>query len=105
MAAAGVDTGFIASHYEVPEPSVQTLLDAPTVELVTAFLHKAFAKAQEFESLRQEKLRTDVELESAVHASDNRARQLRDSVDKGLKEIESLRKQLNDSGTCYCEKP
>jgi nucleoprotein TPR len=98
MAAAVVDAGYIASHYELPEPTVQTLLDSPTVELVTSFLQQAFAKAQEFELLKQEKLRTDVELESAVHASENRTRQLRESVDKGLKEVESLRKQLSESG-------
>jgi nucleoprotein TPR len=97
-AAVAVDVGFISSSYNVPESTVQTLIDAPTVELVASFLQSLSERAQEFELLKQEKLRTDVELESAVHSSEHRARQLRESVDKGLKETESLRKQLSDSG-------
>lgn len=99
MAAATVDTAYIAASYAVPEPTIQTLLDAPTVELVTQLLQHIEAKAREFDEIRSEKLRSDVELENAVRMGDARAKALKASVDKGLKEVEELRKKLNEERT------
>ena len=97
--AADVDTGFIASAYSFPESSLHTLLTAPTLDLVKAFFKQTETKAQQYQALEAEKLRTEVELETAVRSSDARARQLKDSVEKGLKEIESLRVKLSREGT------
>ncbi len=97
--AADVDTGFIASAYSFPESSLHTLLTAPTLDLVKAFFKQTETKAQERQTLEAEKLRTEVELETAVRSGEARARQLKDSVEKGLKEIESLRVKLSREGT------
>ncbi|KAL1621757.1 Protein mlp1 [Diplodia seriata] len=96
MATVALDTAYIAAAYSVPEPSLQTLLDAPTAELVQDLLAKIEAKAREFDEVKAEKLRSDVELENAVRTGDARARALKASVDKNLKEVEEVRKKLNE---------
>jgi len=97
--AADIDTGFIVTAYSFPESSLHALLAAPTVDLVKAFLAQTESKAREYQALQADKLRTEVELETVVRSSEARARQLKDSVEKGLKEIESLRVKLNREGT------
>jgi nucleoprotein TPR len=93
-----MDTGFIAASYSIPEPTIQTLLDAPTVDLVKAFLKQVEEKARDTEQLKAEKLRSDVELQSAVRSGNARAKQLKASVDKGLREVEELRMKLATEG-------
>lgn len=99
MATAAIDTAYIAAAYAVPEPTLQTLLDAPTVELVQQLLAHIETKAREFDEVKAEKLRSDVELENAVRTGDARARALKASVDKNLKELEEVRKKLSEEGT------
>lgn len=99
MATAAIDTAYIAAAYSFPEPTLQTLLDAPTVELVQQLLVKIEAKAREFDEVKAEKLRSDVELENAVRTGDARARALKASVDKNLKELEEVRRKLSEEGT------
>jgi len=96
--AADIDTGFIALAYSFPESSLHTLLEAPTVDLVKAFLVQTETKVREFEALEAEKLRTEVELEAVVRSTETRVRQQKDAVEKGLKEIESLRVKLSREG-------
>ena len=98
MAAAGVDAGYIAQAYSLPEPTITSLLDAPTAEHVRLLLEKIEEKAREFEEAQAEKLRTDVELETAVRSGNARAKQLKVSVDNGLKEVEELRRKLAAEG-------
>jgi nucleoprotein TPR len=98
MDAEAMDTGFIAASYSIPEPTLQALLDAPTVELVKSLLRQVEEKARDTEQLQAEKLRSDVELQSAVRSGNARAKQLKASVDKGLKEVEELRTKLANEG-------
>jgi nucleoprotein TPR len=99
--AAAIDVAYIGASYEVPEPTISALIDNPTVEHVKALLQKIEEKARQFEELQTEKLRADVELETAVRNGNARAKQLRESVDKGLKEVEELRKKLANEGMWY----
>ncbi|KAF2110576.1 hypothetical protein BDV96DRAFT_623904 [Lophiotrema nucula] len=94
MAAAAVDVGYLAASYAVPEPTLHSLLDAPTVELVQALLAHIQAKAHEFDEVKAEKLRSDVELENALHGGETRARALKASADKALKDVDDLRQKL-----------
>ena len=96
--ASAVDAGYIAQAYSLPEPTIASLLDAPTVDHVKLLLEKIEEKAREYEDAQAEKLRTDVELETAVRNGNARAKQLKDSVEKGLKEVEELRKKLAAEG-------
>lgn len=98
MAAATIDTPYIAASFNVPEPTLHSLLEAPTVELVQVLLEQLESKAREYDSITAEKLRSDVELENAVRTGEVRARALKSSLDKALKEVEQLRTKINDEG-------
>lgn len=98
MAAVAVDVGYLAASYAVPEPTLQSLLDNPTADLVKSLLQQIEAKAREYDGIKAEKLRSDVELENAVRSGEVRARTLKATADKGLKDVEDLRRKLNDEG-------
>lgn len=99
MAGTVLDTAVIASSFEFEEPKLQALLDAPTVELVKEFLTSLTLKAQEFDDVKAEKLRADVELENTVRSNETRVKSLKTSVNKGLKDVEELRRSLSAQGT------
>ena len=95
---AELDVSYLATTFSVPESNLQSLLVAPSVDLVQLLLQHLSTFANSYDELKAEKLRSDVQLESAVRSGEAKARQLRESVDKHLKETESLRRSLNDSG-------
>jgi hypothetical protein len=98
MAAATVDMPFISSHYSIPETTLTTLTQAPTVDLVNQLLESITAKAREYDELKSDKLRLEVELENAVRTSESKIKVLKGSVEKGLAEIADLRTKLQESG-------
>lgn len=101
MAAAVVDIPYLAASFNVSEPSLTSLLESPTVELVASLLNQIQSKAREYDALRAEKLRSEVELENAIRSGETRAKSLKASVEKTLKDVEELRTQLNDERTCW----
>lgn len=105
MTAVAVDIGYLAASYSVTESTLHTLLDAPTVDLVRALLEHIEAKARETDEIKAEKLRTDVELENTIRGGEARTRALKTSVDKGLQDVEELRKKLNESGESHAGQP
>lgn len=98
MAAPAVDVGYLAASYAVPETNIQSLLSEPTVELVQSLLTQIEAKAREFDDLQSEKLRADIENETAVRAGEARIRALQATADTAVKESEELRQQLAQKG-------
>jgi nucleoprotein TPR len=101
MAAAAVDVGYIAASYEIPEPTLQSLLSEPTAELVQSLLVQIEAKAREHDDLKSEKIKVDVELEAAVQGGDSRARSLKAAADKAQKETEQLQQKLAREGAYH----
>ena len=98
MVGTVVDTAAIASSFAYEEPKLQSLLDAPTAELVKEFLVSLTNKAQEFDDAKADKLRSDVELENTVRSNESKTKAMKSTVNKGLKEIEELRKNLSAQG-------
>ena len=98
MATAAVDIPFLSSHYAVPEATLTTLTQEPTVELVNELLEGIANKARETEELKSDKLRLDVELENAVRSGESKVKALKANVEKGLAEISSLRNKLQEAG-------
>jgi nucleoprotein TPR len=94
---AAVDVAYLATTFDVPETDVQTLLDAPTADLVKSFLQSVAVKAHEYEELKAEKLKTDVELENTVRTSEAKVKAQKAQVTKHAKEVEELRTKLNDA--------
>ncbi|EME83929.1 uncharacterized protein MYCFIDRAFT_152207 [Pseudocercospora fijiensis CIRAD86] len=95
--AAAVDVAYLATAYGVSEVDIQTLIDAPTTDLVNDFLQSVAAKTQEFDALKAEKLKVDVELDNTVRTSETKIRAQKATVTKAHKEVEELRIKLNDS--------
>lgn len=94
---AAVDVPYLATAFELPEDEIQTLLDAPTTELVNQFLASVSTKAQEYDEIKAEKLRVDVELENTVRTSETKVKAQKATVTKHAKEIEELRTKLNEA--------
>lgn len=98
MAAAGLDVGQLSTYCSLPQQSINTLLNAPTTELVRSLLENIAAKACEHDKLASENLKLRVELENAVRGGESKNRILKGSIDKGLKEAAELRQKLQAEG-------
>jgi nucleoprotein TPR len=103
MAAAAVDVGYLAASYSVPASTLQSLLASPTVELVQALLVQIEAKARQYDDLKSEKLRSDLELENTIRGNESRQKALKATADKALKEAEELRQKLAEQGKCIAK--
>ncbi|KAI9806077.1 MAG: hypothetical protein M1833_004484 [Piccolia ochrophora] len=94
--AAAVDLPYLSSYLNLTQPTLSSLTDAPTTDLVNSVLQAVAAKAREHDEVKAEKLRSDVALENAVRSGESRARGLKANVDKALKEAAELREKLNE---------
>ena len=94
---AAIDVGYLATSYGLPETDLQTLLDAPTTELVKVFLASVTTKAQEFDALKADKLKGDVELENTVRTSETKVKAQKAAVTRQSKENEELRTKFNEA--------
>jgi nucleoprotein TPR len=96
--ATAIDVGSIAAFASVATKAVSTILEAPTVELVNSLLQGIATRVQEYEALKAQKYRTEVELESAVRTNESKTKVLRNTADKALAESSKLRAELQKSG-------
>ncbi len=103
MAVATIDIPYLSTYCSLPQATLITLRDAPTVELVNTLLVQVAAKAREFDEVKAEKLRLEVELENAVRSGESKARVLKSSFDKGLKEAADLRDKLKAEGEHFLQ--
>lgn len=101
MASVTIELPYLSSHYSIAESTLTTLTQAPTVELVNQLLEAVTKKAREYDDLKSDKLRLEVELENAVRSSESKVKVLKSSVEKGHAEVEESRKKLHESGLCY----
>lgn len=101
MATATVDLPFLASHYAVPETTLTTLTQAPTVDLVKQLLESISSKARETEELKSDKLRLEVELENAVRSGEVKVKAFKASAEKGRTEVSGLRTKLQEAGNIH----
>lgn len=99
MANAAVEIPYLSSHYALPEATLNTLTQAPTVDLVNQLLQSITKKAHKYDELKSDKLRLEVELESAVRSNESKIKVLKNNVEKGHAEVEDLRKKLHQSGS------
>ncbi|KAJ5898812.1 hypothetical protein N7495_003556 [Penicillium taxi] len=97
MADTAIDLPYLSSHFSIPETTLSTLTQAPTIELVNQVLNSIAAKANEFDNLKSDKLRLEVELENAVRSNESKTKVLKKTVEKGHSEVEELRKKLHES--------
>lgn len=98
MADIAVQLPYLSSHFSVPETTLTSLTQAPTVELVNQLLQSLTKTAHEYDELKSDKRRLEVELEAAVRSNESKVKALKSNVDKEHKEVEELRKKLHESG-------
>jgi len=98
MATVAVNTAYLSTYTGFPEASIRTLTHAPTPELVTSFLEQLVLKAQDHDRLKAERLRLDVELENAVRNGDTKARAVKATAERALKEVGVLKTRLTEEG-------
>jgi len=98
MATAAIDAPHLAAYAAVPEETIITLLQAPTAELVQSFLASVSTKAREFEQVKAQNLRLDVELENVKRTADAKTKAQKATIEKGLAENASLRDSLHKEG-------
>lgn len=99
MADTAIALPYLSSQYAIPETTLSTLTQAPTTDLVNQLLQSITKKAHEFDELKSDKLRLEVELENAVRSNESKVKVLKASVEKGHTDVEELRKKLHESGT------
>ncbi|KAJ5174312.1 uncharacterized protein N7482_000189 [Penicillium canariense] len=97
MADAAIELPYLSSHYAIPEATLSTLTEAPTVDLVNQLLQSITKKAHEYDELKSDKLRLEVELENAVRSNESRVKVLKTNVEKEQAEVQDLRKKLHES--------
>ena len=98
MATAVLDINYLSGYLSIPQSTLNSVIDAPTAELVQSVLNAVTAKAREHDELVADKLRVDIELENAVRSSETRIEGLRASVEKSQKIVEEVRTKLNEEG-------
>ncbi|KAI4163132.1 MAG: hypothetical protein LQ342_003260 [Letrouitia transgressa] len=94
MAVVELNIPRLSSFYSIPSSSINTLLDAPTADLVATLLGTISSKIDEYDVLKSSKLKSDVELENAVRGGEAKNRVLRNAIDKSHRDTEDLKEQL-----------
>lgn len=96
--AAQVDVRAISQFSALPETTVNTLTESPTQELVISLLQTIESKAKEFEQIKSQKVKLEVELETHVRTSESKVKVLQNSRDKALADVNKLRIDLQNAG-------
>lgn len=99
LTAGGVefDLGRIATFLSVPDEDISALASI-TEDYVSTILQAIAAKADEFDELRADKLRVEVELEQSVRTADSRVKSMKGQLDSALAETQELRAKASNTG-------
>ena len=94
MATTDLDVIRLSSFCSLPQISITTLLDAPTTELVNSVLTAISSRAREFDELKAQNLKLNVELENAVRGGELKNRATKASLEKASKKADGLQQAL-----------
>jgi nucleoprotein TPR len=93
----GVDPYRLSTFLSVPESDILSLASI-SQPFVSSVLEAIARKANEFDELRADKLRLEVELEQAVRTADSRVRSMKGQLDEALQETQGLRAKVEQTG-------
>ena len=96
--ATVMDVDYLSAYLNVPQPTLTTIVDAPTTELVRLVLEAVKAKAHDHDALVADKLHVDTELDNAYRSSETRVDGLRSTIEKSQNTVEELRVKLKEEG-------
>ena len=98
MAVSDLDVPLLSSFCSIPQASVNTLLDAPTADLVQNLLRNISVKIREYDSLESQRLRSSVELEAAVRGQETKNKNLKTQLERSHQEFTDLQEKLQAQG-------
>lgn len=98
MAAVEIQLPPIAQFLGVPTVDLVVGLEEPSKVTIQRIYQAILSRASEFETLRAQKLKADVDLENAVHGQQSRSNVSKAAVEKHLAEISRLRTQVESEG-------
>ena len=98
MATVMVDVPYLSNYLSLPQPTLSSLTEKPTVDLAISLLQAVVTKAKEYDEVKAEKLRLDVELENALHSGEAKTRILKKNFSKAQKEAAELKEKLTREG-------
>jgi hypothetical protein len=96
--ATDIDLPHLGTYLDIAEPSLTTVLSAPTQDLVASVLRAVAKKAKEHEQARSNEQRLELELENAMRLADGKARATKTAMDKSSKQLTELREKLTAEG-------
>lgn len=89
----------LITFYSLPDtPDVFSTLLSCNQEFVSAMIQGMLTKAREFDEIKAQKLRVEVELEQAQHKAENRVRSMKGQLDAAVKEAQELRQKGSQYG-------
>lgn len=94
MAATDLDVIRLSSFCSLPQTSITALLDAPTTELVTSVLTAISSRARDFDELKAQNLKLNVELENAVRGGELKSRAIKAALEKASQKADGLQQAL-----------
>jgi len=101
MASADVINQFdiprLSSFLSVSQDSFSQFA-AAAGDYVTVILTSITIKAKEYDELRADKMRAEVELEQSVRTTENKVKGMKGQLDSALKENQQLREKLSSAG-------
>ncbi|KAG9239050.1 hypothetical protein BJ875DRAFT_528441 [Amylocarpus encephaloides] len=97
MATAAVEVDHLSGYLGLPQDVLVSILDAPTIDLVQSVLRAVSIKANEHIGLDADKVRLEIELESAVRSAETRNAGLKASLETAQKTTTDVRIELKES--------
>ncbi|KAL7276007.1 Protein mlp1 [Rhizina undulata] len=88
-----IDVQRLSAFLEVSEDSI-TALSSIAEEYVITVLRSIADKSKEYDELKADKLRVDIELEQKVRTSETRFKALKSQLDTALKDVDELRTKV-----------
>ena len=94
----GDELSRISTSYSLPLPHLEEVLNLAN-PLIPTIYRAMLQKAAEFDELRSQKLRQDVELEQTVRTAETRVRTMKTQLEGALQETQELRAKSTAAGS------
>lgn len=92
-----VDITRLSTFLDVPDEQVAAL-STMTEDYIVSILQAVLSRANEFDDLKADKLKLDVELEQCVRTADSRVKSMKGQLDSALAETQELRLKVSNTG-------
>ena len=95
------DVPRISAFLVVPQKTIETLTASSDGDAVATILAALTGKAREYDDMKAEKLRMDVELEQSSRTANTRISSMKARLENALAETQDLRGKILEAGMYY----